>query len=174
MILLDDNFSSIVVAIEEGRRIFDNMKKTISYVMVGNFLTLLPFIIYVIFGFPLANGTITGTLVCLGTDMMPAISLTREKSEGNIMKIPPRNPRTDNLVTSNLLLRSYAQIGIIITAAGYIAHFREFWSYGWAPWHLWQIGIKWDDHSVGNLTDTYGNAIWVEMRSYSNIRRIFI
>ena len=162
MILLDDNFSSIVTAVEEGRRIFDNMKKTISYIMCGNITTLLPFFIYVIFGFPIAIGTITVILICLGTDMMPAISLAHERAEQNIMKLPPRNPRTDNLVTCSLMARSYAQIGFIITTAGYLGHFIAFWNNGWKPWDLWQINTKWDNPSVGNLTDSYGNEIWVK------------
>ena len=75
MILLDDNFATIVIGVEEGRRIFDNMKKTVSYIMAGSVTTLYPFIVYVIFGIPLAIGTITVLLICLGTDMIPAIAL---------------------------------------------------------------------------------------------------
>ena len=75
MILLDDNFATIVVGVEEGRRIFDNMKKTVSYIMAGSVTTLYPFVAYVLFGIPLAIGTITVLLICLGTDMIPAISL---------------------------------------------------------------------------------------------------
>ncbi|CAG2120521.1 unnamed protein product, partial [Medioppia subpectinata] len=63
MILLDDNFATIVTAVEEGRRIFDNMKKTIGYILAGSVTTLYPFMIYVIFGFPIAIGTITVLLI---------------------------------------------------------------------------------------------------------------
>ena len=75
MILLDDNFATIVIGVEEGRRIFDNMKKTVSYILGGSVTTIYPFIFYVIFGIPLGIGTITVLLICLGTDMVPAIAL---------------------------------------------------------------------------------------------------
>src|SRR2546422_654234 len=93
MILLDDNFATIVTAVEEGRRIFDNMKKTIGYILAGSVTTLYPFMIYVIFGFPIAIGVITVLLIALGTDMVPAISLAYEKAESDIMKLNPRNPK---------------------------------------------------------------------------------
>ena len=160
MILLDDNFSTIVTAVEEGRRIFDNMKKTISYILAGSVTTLYPFMIYVIFGFPIAIGTITVLLIALGTDMMPAISLAYEKAESNIMKLPPRNPRTDNLVTRNLLLRSYGQIGVIMSSSGFLGYFVAFLHYGWKPQDLWQLRVKWDDANNNALSDSYGN-LWV-------------
>lgn len=79
MILLDDNFASIVVGIEEGRVIFDNLKKSIAYVLASNFSEIIPFLFYVIFGFPLALGTITILCIDLGTDIFPAVSLAYEK-----------------------------------------------------------------------------------------------
>ena len=54
MILMDDNFSSIVVGVEEGRKIFDNLKKIISYILTGNISTLYPFVIFLVFGVPVA------------------------------------------------------------------------------------------------------------------------
>ena len=159
MILLDDNFSSIVTAVEEGRRIFDNMKKTIAYILAGSVTTLYPFIVYVIFGFPIAIGAITILLIALGTDMMPAISLAYEKAESDIMKQAPRNPKTDNLVTSNLLYRSYAQIGVIMSSAGYLGYFVAFLHYGWKPQDLWQLRVQWDDPDL-TLSDSFGGQ-WV-------------
>lgn len=160
MILLDDNFASIVVAVEEGRRIFDNMKKTISYILAGSVTTLYPFMIYVILGFPIAIGTITVLLIALGTDMVPAISLAYEKAESDIMKLPPRNPRTDKLVTGNLLLRSYLHIGVIMSSAGFLGYFTAFMHYGWKPWDLWELRVTWDDPNVPGLVDSYGTP-WV-------------
>lgn len=118
MILLDDNFATIVIGIEEGRRIFDNMKKTVSYIMAGSVTTLYPFVIYVLFGIPLAIGTITVLLICLGTDMIPAIALAYEKAESDIMKMRPRDPKKDRLVTGALLMRAYFLVGAICTVGG--------------------------------------------------------
>ncbi|CAG2180965.1 unnamed protein product, partial [Oppiella nova] len=130
MILLDDNFASIVTAVEEGRRIFDNMKKTIGYICAGSVTTLYPFIFLVILGLPQAIGTITILLIALGTDLMPAISLAYEKAENDIMSQKPRHPTRDRLVTRALILRSYFQIGVIMAAAGFCGYFYVFWSYG--------------------------------------------
>jgi sodium/potassium-transporting ATPase subunit alpha len=98
MILLDDNFASIIVAIEEGRLIFDNLKKSITYVLASKIPELTPFIIYILANIPLPLGAITILFIDLGTDLIPAISLAYEKSETDIMKRPPRNAKTDRLV----------------------------------------------------------------------------
>lgn len=87
MLLMDDNFASIVVGIEEGRVIFDNLKKSISYVMASNFAEIIPFLFYVIFGLPLALGTITILCIDLGTDIFPSMSLAYEK----VGKFPCKN-----------------------------------------------------------------------------------
>lgn len=78
MILLDDNFASIVVGIEEGRIIFDNLKKSIAYTLTSNVPELLPFLIYILCGIPLPLSTITILCIDLGTDIIPAISLAYE------------------------------------------------------------------------------------------------
>ncbi|CAG2180835.1 unnamed protein product, partial [Oppiella nova] len=164
MILLDDNFATIVTAVEEGRRIFDNMKKTIGYILAGSVTTLYPFMIYVIFGFPIAIGTITVLLIALGTDMMPAISLAYEKAESDIMKLQPRNPRTDVLVTRSLLLRSYFQVGVIMSSAGFLGYFVAFMHHGWKPWDLFQLRVSWDDVNINDLQDSFGNPWTYEDR----------
>jgi sodium/potassium-transporting ATPase subunit alpha len=98
MILLDDNFASIIVAIEEGRLIFDNLKKSITYVLASKVPELTPFIIHILANIPLPLGAITILFIDLGTDLIPAISLAYEKSETDIMRRPPRNAKTDRLV----------------------------------------------------------------------------
>merc|ERR1719209_1158399 len=90
MILLDDNFASIVIGVEEGRLIFDNLKKSIAYTLTSNIPELAPFLWYIVAGVPLPLGTITILFIDLGTDMVPAISLAYEKAESDIMKRPPR------------------------------------------------------------------------------------
>ncbi|CAG2120840.1 unnamed protein product, partial [Medioppia subpectinata] len=134
----------------------DNMKKTIGYILAGSVTTLYPFMIYVIFGFPIAIGTITVLLIALGTDMMPAIALAYEKAESDIMKLHPRNPRTDVLVTRSLLLRSYFQVGVIMSSAGFLGYFVAFMHHGWKPWDLWQLRVKWDDPTINDIYDSYG------------------
>ncbi len=98
MILLDDNFASIIVGIEEGRLIFDNIKKSIDYTLTSNIPELTPFLFFIIANVPLPLGTVTILCIDLGTDMIPAISLAYEKAECDIMRQPPRNPYTEKLV----------------------------------------------------------------------------
>merc|ERR1712197_134242 len=90
MILLDDNFASIVTGVEEGRLIFDNLKKSIAYTLTSNIPEIAPFLFYIITQVPLPLGTVTILCIDLGTDMVPAISMAYEEAESDIMKRMPR------------------------------------------------------------------------------------
>jgi len=85
MILLDDNFATIVTGIEEGRLIFDNLKKVIAYTFTKNLTELLPFLVYVVADVPLALSTITILCIDLGTDIVPSISYAYETAEADIL-----------------------------------------------------------------------------------------
>ena len=113
MILLDDNFASIVTGVEEGRLIFDNLKKSIVYTLTSNIPEILPFLAFIVVGIPLPLGTITILLIDVGTDLIPAISLAYEQPESNIMQRKPRDPKQDKLVNSRLIGLAYGQIGMI-------------------------------------------------------------
>merc|ERR1711862_980466 len=112
MILLDDNFASIVTGVEEGRLIFDNLKKSIAYTLTSNIPEISPFLLFIIADVPLPLGTVTILCIDLGTDMVPAISMAYERAESDIMKRPPRNPFTDKLVNERLISMAYGQIGL--------------------------------------------------------------
>merc|ERR1712115_422579 len=113
MILLDDNFASIVVGVEEGRLIFDNLKKSIAYTLTSNIPEISPFLLFILADVPLPLGTVTILCIDLGTDMVPAISMAYEEAESDIMKRQPRNPFTDKLVNERLISMAYGQIGMI-------------------------------------------------------------
>jgi len=81
MILLNDDFSSIVDGIEEGRKIFDNLKKVIFYVLTSNMPEITPFLSYIIFRFPLPLSTVMILFIDLGTDICPTLALSLEKPE---------------------------------------------------------------------------------------------
>ena len=98
MILLDDNFASIVTGVEEGRLIFDNLKKSIAYTLTSNIPEISPFLIFICFSVPLPLGTVTILCIDLGTDLLPAISLAYEQAESDIMKRAPRDKFADKLV----------------------------------------------------------------------------
>jgi sodium/potassium-transporting ATPase subunit alpha len=121
MILLDDNFASIVNGVEEGRLIFDNLKKSIAYTLSSNIPEISPFLIFILVQVPLPLPTILILCIDLGTDMVPAISLAYEGREANIMSKPPRDARTDRLVTAKLVCFSYLQVGVVQAAAGFFS-----------------------------------------------------
>jgi sodium/potassium-transporting ATPase subunit alpha len=121
MILLDDNFASIVVGVEEGRLIFDNLKKSIAYTLTSNIPEISPFLTYILFGIPLPLGTITILCIDLGTDMVPAISLAYEEAESDIMKRKPRDPLHDKLVNERLISLAYGQIGMIQVSSWFLS-----------------------------------------------------
>lgn len=70
MILLDDNFASIVTGVEEGRLIFDNLKKSIAYTLTSNIPEISPFLVFILCDVPLPLGTVTILCIDLGTDMV--------------------------------------------------------------------------------------------------------
>eukprot|EP00049_Salpingoeca_infusionum_P016487 m.337439 g.337439 ORF g.337439 m.337439 type:complete len:1105 (+) comp16082_c0_seq7:416-3730(+) len=156
MILLDDNFASIVVGVEEGRLIFDNLKKSIAYTLSSKIPEMAPFLFYIIAGAPLPLGTITILCIDLGTDMLPAISLAYEQAESDIMQRYPRDPNSDRLVTARLIGYSYLQIGFIQTAAGFFTYFTIMAENGFLPTALFNLRTLWDDQQVLYVTDSYG------------------
>lgn len=141
MILLDDNFASIVNGVEEGRLIFDNLKKSIAYTLSSNIPEISPFLVYIISSVPLPLPTILILCIDLGTDMVPAISLAYEGKEANIMYKPPRDARTDRLVTAKLVSFSYLQVGVVQAAAGFYCWLVVLKDFGFAPGYLY--GAYW-------------------------------
>ncbi len=156
MILLDDNFASIVTGVEEGRLIFDNLKKSIAYTLTSNIPELTPFLLFILGNIPLPLGTVTILCIDLGTDMVPAISMAYEKAESDIMKRQPRNPYTDKLVNSRLISVAYGQIGMIQCAAGFFTYFVIMAENGFWPKKLFGLRREWDSRAVNDLEDSYG------------------
>uniref|UniRef100_W5L3X0 Sodium/potassium-transporting ATPase subunit alpha n=1 Tax=Astyanax mexicanus TaxID=7994 RepID=W5L3X0_ASTMX len=164
MILLDDNFASIVTGVEEGRLIFDNLKKSIAYTLTSNIPEISPFLLFIIASVPLPLGTVTILCIDLGTDMVPAISLAYESAESDIMKRQPRNPKTDKLVNERLISMAYGQIGMIQALAGFFTYFVILAENGFLPYTLLGLRLQWDDRSNNDLEDSYGQQWTYEQR----------
>merc|ERR1719394_2064697 len=156
MILLDDNFASIVTGVEEGRLIFDNLKKSIAYTLTSNIPEISPFLLFIIADVPLPLGTVTILCIDLGTDMVPAISMAYEGPESDIMKRQPRNPFTDKLVNERLISMAYGQIGMIQMSAGFFVYFVIMAENGFLPGHLFGLRKGWDSIAINDLEDSYG------------------
>jgi len=133
MLLLDDNFSSIVNGVEEGRLIFDNLKKSIAYTLSSNIPEISPFLFFMMFQIPQPLSTVLILCIDLGTDMYPAISFAYENVELDIMDRFPRNSKRDHLVNSKLISFAYLQIGIVQAAAGFFTYFYIMNDYGFSP-----------------------------------------
>lgn len=142
MLLLDDNFSSIVNGVEEGRLIFDNLKKSIAYTLSSNIPEITPFIFFIIFQVPLPLSTVLILCIDLGTDMVPAISFAYENPELDIMDRVPRNSKLDHLVNTKLISFAYFQIGVIQASAGMYTYFLILNDFGIRPTNVWQLALQ--------------------------------
>jgi magnesium-transporting ATPase (P-type) len=123
IILTDDNFGAIISAIEEGRAIYDNIRKFITYIFSSNVPEVLPFLATASFGIPVALTVRQILAIDMGTDILPALALGMEKPEPDIMRQPPR-PRFQPLLDRPLLLHSFLWLGMIeavLCYAGFIA-----------------------------------------------------
>jgi sodium/potassium-transporting ATPase subunit alpha len=131
IVLLDDNFATIVKAIKSGRTVFDNIKKFIMYILTSNIPELLPFIFFVLLDWPLALPVLMILAIDVFTDILPAISLGMEKSDPDVMRQPPRDPKT-KLLTGRMLARSYGFVGPMQAAISFVAFFTVLFRGGWS------------------------------------------
>ena len=132
MILTDDNFASIVNAIEEGRSIYANIRKFTTYVFTSNAPEAWPFVLFVLSAgrIPLALNVMHVLAIDLGTDMVPAIGLGAEPPEPGVMDNKPRNIK-DHLITWPLLFRAYPYLGTFQSIAALAAFYFMYWTNGY-------------------------------------------
>ncbi|HZW35655.1 MAG TPA: cation-transporting P-type ATPase, partial [Candidatus Deferrimicrobiaceae bacterium] len=137
MVLADDNFASIVNAVEEGRAVYANIKKFIAYIFTSNTPEAVPFICFVLSGgrIPLALNVMQVLSIDLGTDIMPALALGAEPPEPGLMDKPPR-PLTEHVITRPLLVRAYIFLGLLQALAAMSAFYFLFWRSGHRGWWL--------------------------------------
>nr|XP_031321519.1 potassium-transporting ATPase alpha chain 2 [Camelus dromedarius] len=166
MVLLDDNFASIVTGVEEGRLIFDNLKKTIAYTLTKNIAELCPFLIYIIAGLPLPIGTITILFIDLGTDIIPSVALAYEKAESDIMNRKPRHKKKDRLVNLPLAVYSYLHIGLMQALGAFLVYFTVYAQEGFQPSALINLRVEWEKDYVNDLEDSYGQEWTSYQRKY--------
>jgi len=112
IILLDDNFASIVAGIEEGRTVFANIRKFTNYVLVSNGPEILPYLLYILLPVPLALTVIQILSIDLGTDIIPSMALGQEPPDPAEMERPPRE-RSQGLLSRGLILHSYGFLGLL-------------------------------------------------------------
>jgi magnesium-transporting ATPase (P-type) len=130
MILTDDNFASIVAAIEEGRAVFENIKKFITYIFAHLVPEAVPYIFYVLLKIPVPITVMQILAIDLGTEILPALALGVEKPEPGIMERPPR-PRKKGVIDKIVLFRGYVFLGLLEAAAVLIVFFSVLYHGGW-------------------------------------------
>ena len=133
IILTDDNFATIVEAIKEGRAVYANIKKFVTYIFASNIPEIIPFIAFVMFKIPLPLTVMQILAVDLGTDVVPALGLGVEPPEKGIMDEPPR-PRNKRLLDFKLLSRAYFFLGpieaLFCMAGFYFVYLSKGWQWG--------------------------------------------
>jgi calcium-translocating P-type ATPase len=131
LVLLDDNFASIVAAVEEGRAVYANLRKSLTYVLTHNVPELVPYLAFVLFRVPPALTVPQILAVDLGTDVLPALALGAEPPDPDTMSRPPRR-RSDRLLDVPLLLRAYLFLGPLEALGAMAAFFFVLASGGWS------------------------------------------
>jgi potassium/sodium efflux P-type ATPase len=136
MILTDDNFASIVNAIEIGRAVYANIRKFTTYIFTSNAPEAIPFVLFALSGgrIPLALNIMQILAVDLGTDLLPALALGAEPPEPGVMAQPPRR-RDDHIISARLLRRAYLLLGLAQGLLALAAFYFQFWTNGfWGQW----------------------------------------
>jgi len=133
MVLLDDNFASIVNAVEEGRAVFENIRKFLTYILAHNVAELVPYLGFVLVKIPLALTPLQMLAIDMGTDSLTALGLGVERPDPGLMRRPPRPPH-ERLFNLGVALRGYLALGLFEAVAALSTFFfvlrRGGWSFG--------------------------------------------
>ncbi|RDL34359.1 putative calcium-transporting ATPase [Venustampulla echinocandica] len=146
MVLLE-SFSAVVEAVQYGRVVFDNLKKTIAYLLpAGSFSEIWPIMTNVVFGLPQVLSSFLMIVICCFTDCAAATVLAYEAPEADVLLRKPRKPKVDRLVDWQLVLQSYGFIGVIETLT----------SFAMSYWYLQRNGIPFSElwFRYGSLPDS--------------------
>jgi len=141
MVLTDDNFATIVAAVDAGRRVFDNVRKFVLYIFAHAVPEVVPFLIFALAGgaVPLPLTVLQILAIDLGTETLPALALGREPAEPGLMSRPPR-PRTAGVIDRRLLLRAWVLLGTVSAVLVMGGFFYTLWRAGWLPGDATGVG----------------------------------
>ena len=134
MVLTDDNFATVVAGVEEGRRVYDNVRKFVLYIFAHAVPEVVPFLVFALSGglVPLPLTVLQILAIDLGTETLPALALGREPAEPGLMARPPRK-RDQNVIDRVMLLRAWGLMGLVSAACTLGAFFLVLWHAGWSP-----------------------------------------
>lgn len=134
MVLTDDNFATIVAAVQAGRRVYDNVRKFVLYIFAHATPEVLPFLVFALAGgaIPLPLTVLQILAIDLGTEVLPALALGREPAEPGLMERPPR-PRSEGVIQRSLLYRAWVFLGLIEAVLVLGGFFFVLLRAGWSP-----------------------------------------
>jgi calcium-translocating P-type ATPase len=134
MVLTDDNFASIVTAVEEGRVVYDNIRKFVTYIFAHATPEVVPFLVFALSGgaVPLPLTALQILAIDLGTETLPALALGREPAEPGILDRPPR-PRDRGIIDRPMLARAWLWLGLLEAALVVGGFFWVLTEGGWSP-----------------------------------------
>ncbi len=134
MVLTDDDFASIVAAVREGRTVYDNIRKFVTYIFAHATPEMVPFLLYALSGgrIPLPLTALQILAIDLGTETLPALALGREPAEPGLMDQPPR-PRASGILTRAMLIRAWVWLGLLEAALVAGGFFFVLLRAGWSP-----------------------------------------
>jgi potassium/sodium efflux P-type ATPase len=156
MVLADDNFASIVAAIEEGRVVYENIRKFIVYIFAHLTPEVIPFLLFALSGgsIPLPITALQILAIDLGTETLPALALGREPAEPGILDRPPR-PRRESVVTGEMLTRAWLWLGLLEAALVLGGFFLVLRGAGWSPGDPTGAGSALHDDYLAATTMTF-------------------
>lgn len=174
MILTDDNFVSIVSAIEEGRAVYSNIQKFLLYILTSNVGEAMPSVLFLLSRglIPLPLTVMQILTIDIGTDMLPALGLGSEKPEPGIMNKAPRNPK-DHLMSKNVLWRAFGWYGMIGAAVSIGGYFWINHLHGWPDVSLAAAGPVYAEATTMTLAAIIFSQIASVMNSRSQKASVF-
>jgi calcium-translocating P-type ATPase len=160
MVLTDDNFATIVAAIEAGRQVFDNVRKFILYIFAHTTPEVVPFLVFALSGgaVPLPLTVLQILAIDLGTEILPALALGSEPPEPGLMDRPPR-PRSEGVIRRSLLTRAWLFLGSIEAALVLGGFFFVLLRAGWSPNDLVSSGHPLHDAYLRATTMTFAGIV---------------
>ncbi|WP_125607339.1 cation-translocating P-type ATPase [Lapidilactobacillus bayanensis] len=167
MILTDDNFASIVSAIEEGRAVYSNIQKFLIYILTSNVPEAMPSVLFLFSRgiIPLPLTVMQILTVDLGTDLIPAIGLGSEQAESGIMNQPPRR-RDAHLLNKSVIWKAFAWYGLMASAISTFAYFFTNMQNGWPKIALASSGYNYREAT----TMTLAAIVFTQIAAVMNCR----
>lgn len=167
MILTDDNFASIVAAIEEGRAVYSNIRKFLTYILTSNVPEAVPSILFLFSAglIPLPMTIMQILTVDLGTDMLPALGLGAEPADPEVMHEPPRKKAT-HLLNKTIMWKSFLWYGLIESIVSIGAYFFVNYQNGWPKVALASSGQTY----LRATTIVLGSIIFSQVANVLNCR----